>query len=112
MEKLNKKDIEIYRKGAIKRMEKFNTSELDFTIIERYLRPSIRVVGEGCVCRIIVNEVQYDKNKDVFTLEYEKYETRSKKTLIEDEDEFSDSMCDFVFNEVLNYINISVYKKI
>lgn len=98
MEKLNKKDIEIYRKGAIKRMEKFNTSELDFTIIERYLRPSIRVVGEGCICRIIVNEVQYDKNKDVFTLE--------------DEDEFSDSMCDFVFNEVLNYINISVYKKI
>ncbi len=110
MEGINKKNMEIYRKGAIKRMAKFNTSELDFTIIVRSSRPSIRVVGEGCVCKIIVNQVQYDKNKDVFTLKYETYNTRIEKRL--NEDEFSYSMCDFVFNEVLNYINISVYKKI
>lgn len=110
MEGINKKNMEIYRKGAIKRMAKFNTSELDFTIIIRSSRPSISVVGEGCVCTIIVNQVQYDKNKDVFTLKYETYNTRIEKSL--NEDEFSYSMCDFVFNEVLNYINISVYKKI
>jgi hypothetical protein len=110
MEDINKKNMEIYRKGAIKRMAKFNTSELDFTIIVRSSRPSIRVVGEGCVCTIIINEVHYDKNKDVFTLKYETYNTRSKNKL--HEDDFSYSMCDFVFNEVLNYINISVYKKI
>lgn len=78
MEDINKKNMEIYRKGAIKRMAKFNTSELDFTIIVRSSRPSIRVVGEGCVCTIIINEVHYDKNKDVFTLKYETYNTRSK----------------------------------
>ncbi len=110
MEGINSKSMEIYRKGAIRRMEKFNTSELDFTITERSSRPSIRVVGEGCVCTIIVDEVQYDKDKDVFTLKYETYNTRSKNKL--HEDEFSYSMCDFVFNEVLNHINISVYKKI
>jgi hypothetical protein len=110
MEGIYKTYIEQDRKDAINRMEKFNTFEVDFTIIVRSSRPSIRVVGEGCVCTIIINEVQYDKNKDVFTLKYETYNTRIEKRL--NEDEFSYSMCDFVFNEVLNYINISVYKKI
>lgn len=108
MEGINKKIIEQYREDAIKRMEKFSTFELDFTIIARSLRPSMRVVGEGCVCKIIMNKVQYDKNKDIFTL---KYETKNAPSVhILNEHDFSYSMCDFVFNDLLNYLNISMYK--
>lgn len=104
MEGLYKTFIEQDRKDAINRMEKFNTFEVDFTIKERNLRPYVLGVCEGNRFAFIVNKVQYDKNKDVFTLNCEEYETRTKKTL--NEHEISCSMCDIVFNDILEHFNI------
>lgn len=104
MGKLYKTCIEQDRKDAINRMEKFNTFEVDFTIKKRYLRPYILGVCEGNRFAFVVNKVQYDKNKDIFTLDCEEFYLRTKKTL--NEHEISCSMCDIVFNDILKHFNI------
>jgi hypothetical protein len=103
MEGLYKTFIEQDRKDAINRMEKFNTFEIEFKK-ERILRPYILGVCEGIRFAFIVNKVQYDKDKDVFTLECEEFETRTEKTL--NEHEVSNSMCDIVFTDILEHFNI------
>ncbi len=104
MEGLYKTFIEQDRKDAINRMEKFNTFEVDFTIKKRNLRPYVLGVCEENRFAFIVNKVQYDKNKDIFTLNCEEYKTRTKKIL--NEHEISCSMCDIVFNDILEHFNI------
>lgn len=103
MEGIYKTFIEQDRKDAINRMGKFNTFEVDFTIKERNLRPYVLGVCEGNRFAFIVNKVKYDKNKDIFTLICEEYNTRTKKIL--NEHEISFSICDIVFNDILEHFN-------
>lgn len=107
MGKLYKTCIEQDRKDAINRMEKFNTFEVDFTIKKRYLRPCVLSVCEGNRFAFVVNKVQHDKNKDIFTLYCEECYLRTKKTL--NEHEISYSMCDIVFMDILEHFNILEY---
>jgi hypothetical protein len=104
MEGIYKTYIEQDRKDAINRMEKFNTFEVDFTIKERNLHPYVLGVFEGNRFAFIVNKAQYDKNKDIFSLNCEEYETRTNKTL--NEHEISCSMCDIVFTDILEHFNM------
>lgn len=107
MGKLYKTCIEQDRKDAIERMGKFNTFEVDFTIKKRYMRPYILAVCEGNRFSFVVNKVQYDKNKDVFTLDCEEFNSRTPKTL--NEHEVSNYLCDIVFMDLLEHFNILEY---